>query len=209
MPRTCGVCRHEKRVAIERAILDGQSDEKIARQFGQLSRAGVQRHGTRHLPKARRAAAESSRRAEARTLLERVTKHVDRLERDVDEADSSGGAARATFLATARELTAALGLLGKATGEIQTGTQVQLNVLAGVWQRLGVKDEDELRTLVESGREREAMRANLSHEQMFESGLEVLSMVVIKHPEWGPQVAERLSWLAPHFKAAMIFYSDD
>lgn len=59
MPRLCGVCTHPDRDAINGAILDGASDELIAKKFGNLSRGGVQRHGTRHLPAAMRAAFEA------------------------------------------------------------------------------------------------------------------------------------------------------
>ena len=91
---------------------------------------------------------------------------------------------RPEFLAVSRELTSALGLLGKATGEIQTG--VKINVLNAVYQRLGVKDEAELMSLIESGRKLIRLQENedTSFEEYRDDAVEVLKMLFGEHPEW-------------------------
>lgn len=49
MPRTCTVCSHRDRDALERALLSGQSFRNIAKQFGTSSSA-LFRHRADHLP---------------------------------------------------------------------------------------------------------------------------------------------------------------
>lgn len=49
MPRTCTICGHPQRHPIEKAIVGGTPNRRIATQYG-LSEAAVRRHAAEHLP---------------------------------------------------------------------------------------------------------------------------------------------------------------
>ena len=49
MARTCTICHHENKHAINKAIINGQSYRDIAHRFS-VSRASIQRHAKNHLP---------------------------------------------------------------------------------------------------------------------------------------------------------------
>lgn len=49
MPRTCTVCKHEKRAEIDAALVNSESYRNVSNQYG-LSFASVQRHKAKHLP---------------------------------------------------------------------------------------------------------------------------------------------------------------
>ena len=49
MPRTCTVCAHPERAAIDAALVAGTPNRRIATQHG-LSEAAVRRHAAEHLP---------------------------------------------------------------------------------------------------------------------------------------------------------------
>ena len=51
MGRKCSVCVHTERESIDQAIVEGQSNRAIARQYG-LSKDAVARHAEKHLPAA-------------------------------------------------------------------------------------------------------------------------------------------------------------
>jgi len=51
MPRSCTVCAHDAREAIDRALAGGESVSGVATRYG-LSWDAVKRHGVVHLPKA-------------------------------------------------------------------------------------------------------------------------------------------------------------
>jgi hypothetical protein len=141
---------------------------QVARRYG-LSETALRRHAGAHLPASLAQAAETGQAADSARLLERVRQIVADLE-DMGasakaRSDSDG------FLRTARELLRALELLGRVTGEIHSGTTV--NVLVGVWQSLGVKDESEARALIESARRADVDAATLDEwcrQRMTERG---------------------------------------
>ena len=68
MPRTCTVCNHAKRAAINRDLIAGRSVRDIAGQF-QLSSSAVDRHKRDHLPATILKAKESREIAEGASLL--------------------------------------------------------------------------------------------------------------------------------------------
>ncbi len=68
MPRTCTVCNHAKRPAINRDLVAGRSLRDIATQF-QLSSSAVDRHKREHLPATMIKAKESREVAEGASLL--------------------------------------------------------------------------------------------------------------------------------------------
>lgn len=68
MARTCTVCTHPERATVNAALVAGEPMRAIAGRFT-LSRAALQRHGTRHLPVAVLRAADAAAQTEADALL--------------------------------------------------------------------------------------------------------------------------------------------
>ena len=70
----------------------------------------------------------------------------------------------------------------------------QTNLVAVFVQALGVRDESELKTLVESGRrlERLADPSAVSLEHYRDEAVELLRMVLMEYPEWRGEVLVRL-----------------
>jgi hypothetical protein len=50
MPRTCTVCTHPERAAIDQALIAGEAAQQIAARYCSLSRPAIQRHKAEHLP---------------------------------------------------------------------------------------------------------------------------------------------------------------
>lgn len=160
--RPCKVCQSDHRSAVDAALTAGQTDPAVAAQFG-LHVSSVRRHRQSHVA-ARLAVAVKEREAELRNegrkLLDRVERHVDRLERLADAADRRNeqpeGKVLAEILAVSRELTGVLTLFGKVTGEIQTGTQINVAVNS-LLVRFGVESESEIEAAVKVSQMIESM----------------------------------------------------
>jgi hypothetical protein len=71
MPRTCSICSHEHRDAMEDAFIAGQAKRRIASQHGVTERA-VRYHMREHLPALLALARDAERAARADTLLDRI-----------------------------------------------------------------------------------------------------------------------------------------
>ena len=71
MPRTCSICSHEHRDAMEDAFIAGQAKRRIASQHGVSERA-VRYHMREHLPALLALARDAERAARADTLLDRM-----------------------------------------------------------------------------------------------------------------------------------------
>lgn len=71
MPRTCTVCAHPQRHAIEKALVGGTPNRRIATQHG-LSEAAVRRHADAHLPVALVQAQEAQEVAQALDVLQQL-----------------------------------------------------------------------------------------------------------------------------------------
>jgi hypothetical protein len=145
MPRKCLVCESEELKAIDTALVDNEPIRKIASRFG-FSTAGVQRHRLNHLPKlllkAREAkeivhAASLVDRAKAKdaeeivhasSLMNRVERVMARCEMIAETATKAGDWTPA--ISASRELRGCLELLGKLSGEIQTGAKIGIAVNA-------------------------------------------------------------------------------
>jgi hypothetical protein len=112
--KTCGVCTHKQRGAIDREIVASTPLRAIAGQFG-VSRSALDRHKA-HVPKALAEAKQAVEVAEASTLLQRVESLIARCESIADQAvgDRQWGAA----CSAARELRGCLELLAKVTGQL-------------------------------------------------------------------------------------------
>jgi recombinational DNA repair protein RecR len=71
VPRTCSICSHEHRDAMEDAFIVGQAKRRIASQHGVSERA-VRYHMREHLPALLALARDAERAARADTLLDRM-----------------------------------------------------------------------------------------------------------------------------------------
>lgn len=126
--RTCTVCRHEDREAIDFALLSGQSLRDIARRHG-VSKDAVQRHGQAHVSPALAVVRRDRATRGARTVLERVEELCERAEGILTAAEAD--AKPSLSLQAIRELRGLVELLGKLTGELdERPTTNVLNVIA-------------------------------------------------------------------------------
>jgi hypothetical protein len=71
VPRTCSICSHEHRDAMEDAFIVGQAKRRIASQHGVSERA-VRYHMREHLPALLALARDAERAARADSLLDRM-----------------------------------------------------------------------------------------------------------------------------------------
>jgi len=71
MTRVCSICSHQERHAIERAIVGGTPNRRIATQHN-LSEAAVRRHAAEHLPVALVKAAEAEDTAHALDVVKQL-----------------------------------------------------------------------------------------------------------------------------------------
>lgn len=122
MARPCTVCEHPRREDVDRALVGGRESFRDIAGRTDLTRAALQRHRENHLSASlqRVHEARGAQGAErALSLLERLESMVERMDRFVDQAETGGSSAQ--FLGGMRELRATVELLGKATGELETG----------------------------------------------------------------------------------------
>ena len=71
MPRQCSICAHDERAHIDQALVSGDSNRRIAAQFG-VAESSVRRHKDSHLPQSIVKAAEAAEVLKAESLLDRL-----------------------------------------------------------------------------------------------------------------------------------------
>ncbi len=71
MPRTCTICTHSERTAVDRALVQGAPLRDIAGQHG-LSKSSVERHQAEHLPTLLTKAKDAEELAAADDLLDQL-----------------------------------------------------------------------------------------------------------------------------------------
>jgi hypothetical protein len=120
---SCKVCLHPDRATIDKEIVTGVSLRDIARQYG-MSRGSVDRH-KKHIPKALTKARQAETVAESTSLLSRVERLMDQCEAAYAKAEKAGKWAGAA--AFAREIRGSIELLGRLSGELQSGARVAVN----------------------------------------------------------------------------------
>lgn len=86
MPRTCTVCGHPERAAIDRALVADAPLRGIAGQYG-LGKSAVLRHKAEHLPRLLRDARDAEEAATAAALLKDLRTLYRRAERILDKAE--------------------------------------------------------------------------------------------------------------------------
>ena len=148
MARSCSVCRHPDRDAIDRALIEGQPYRDIAGQYS-VSKSGVERHGRNHLPATLTNAAEAEEVARADDLLSQLRALQGRALGILEKAESSGDYRAA--LSAIREARGCLELLAKLAGELQSGTDLRV-VVAPDWIHLRGQVLESLRPFPEAKR---------------------------------------------------------
>src|SRR5258708_36081450 len=87
MPRTCTICKHRNRDAVERAMLDGESYRHIAARFD-TSTGALQRHRADHLPSSLAKAHAAEEEVRADTLIDEVRSGGARAQHLYDHAEA-------------------------------------------------------------------------------------------------------------------------
>ena len=130
MPRTCTICGHSKRSAIEKAILAGEALRAISGRLS-VSRQSLARHRDDHLS----AAVVKANGAAEVTRGDDLLAKVQDLEADAKRIRGRAEKAKdlRTAIAAIRELTRLVDLLGRLRGELQnTPAVINIQVLAPV-----------------------------------------------------------------------------
>jgi len=125
MPRTCTVCGHAEREAIDRALLAGEAFRNIAERFG-TSPTAVFRHKADHVPAALAQASEAAEVARADGLLDQLAELRADARRIGGKAEGAGDLK--TALAGVRELVRIVELTAKLVGELDERHQVNVLV---------------------------------------------------------------------------------
>ncbi len=123
MPRRCTICEHEKRMAIDTALINNEPLRTIANRFG-VSKSALIRHKKDHMPQALTRAQEAEQVAKADTLLEQVTELRDKALSILVKAEQAGDLR--TALQGVREAKGCLELLARLQGELQERTTVNI-----------------------------------------------------------------------------------
>jgi hypothetical protein len=71
MPRTCTICKHEKREEIDQALVNGESLRNIASRYGTTS-GSLKRHKHSHLPQALKDAKQAEIILSSENILEKM-----------------------------------------------------------------------------------------------------------------------------------------
>jgi hypothetical protein len=125
--KVCGICNHPQRAAVDAALVDGTPLRAIAGQYG-TAKSALDRH-KKHLAPALTKAKQAEEVVEATSLLSRVERIMSRVELIAEQATKSKKWLPA--VAASRELRSCLELLGRLSGEIQSGTRIGIGINAG------------------------------------------------------------------------------
>src|SRR5438105_2357941 len=114
MARTCTVCTHPDRPAIDQALVNGKGVRETSALF-RVSEDAIGRHKEGHIPATLARAAEAEEVARADDLLEQLRVLQRRAARILDTAEQAGDLRSA--LGAIRETRACVELLAKLLGE--------------------------------------------------------------------------------------------
>ena len=129
MPRTCSICGHEHRDAMEDAFIAGQAKRRIASQHGVTERA-VRYHMREHLPALLALARDAERAARADSLLDRLEALQSQTLAILDASED-----QRTALAAIAQARRNLELVGEITKELDRTASINLE-LTVQWQEL-------------------------------------------------------------------------
>ena len=129
MPRTCTVCSHPEREAINKALVDGTPYRTIAQRFA-ASPDAVLRHKTEHLPAIIVKSKEAQEAALADDLFAQLNKLLNKAISILLKAEGAGDLR--TALLGIRESRACIELLAEMEGELNRNPVVNI-LLAPEW----------------------------------------------------------------------------
>ena len=129
MPRTCSICSHEHRDAMEDAFIAGQAKRRIASQHGVTERA-VRYHMREHLPALLALARDAERAARADSLLDRMEALQSQTLAILDAPED-----QRTALAAIAQARRNLELIGEVTRELDRAGTINLE-LTVEWQEV-------------------------------------------------------------------------
>jgi hypothetical protein len=132
VPRSCTICEHPDREAIDEALVGGASNRSVASLYD-VSEAAARRHKANHLPAKLVMAQAAEEVAQADTLLGQVRDLQQRALDILDQAEEAGELR--TALGAIREARGNLELLAKLLGELDERPVVNLN-LSPEWLEL-------------------------------------------------------------------------
>ncbi len=132
MPRSCTVCEHPDRAAIDKALVGGASNRSVASLYD-VSEAAARRHKGKHLPAKLVMAEKAAEAAQADDLLAQVRDLQGRAYGILDKAEGAGDLR--TALGAIREARGNLELLAKLLGELDERPQINLTI-APEWVEL-------------------------------------------------------------------------
>jgi hypothetical protein len=129
VPRTCSICSHEHRDAMEDAFIAGQAKRRIASQHGVTERA-VRYHMREHLPALLALARDAERAARADSLLDRMEALQSQTLAILDAPED-----QRTALAAIAQARRNLELIGEVTKELDRAGTINLE-LTVEWQEV-------------------------------------------------------------------------
>src|SRR5215216_3962577 len=132
MPRSCTICRHADRDAIEDAFVAGTPKRRIASRYGVTERA-VRHHLREHLPALLALARDAERAARADSLLDRIEALQSRLLAILEATEETHD--HRVALSAIREARANLELIGEVTRELDRAGTINLE-LTVEWQEV-------------------------------------------------------------------------
>ena len=125
MPRSCTVCEHPEKDAIDQALVGSASNRSVASIYD-VSEAAVRRHKANHLPAKLVMAEQAAEVVEADSLLRQVGDLQRRALAILDKAEEAGELRAA--LSAIREARGNLELLAKLLGELDERPVLNLNI---------------------------------------------------------------------------------
>lgn len=132
MPRTCTICTHAERAAIDAALIANEPYRHIAARFA-TSTGALQRHKDDHLPATLARAEAATETARGDSLLAQVQALKGKAISLLLKAEAAGD--YRTALSGIREARACLELLAEMEGELNRAPQVNI-ILSPEWTRL-------------------------------------------------------------------------
>jgi len=126
MPRTCTVCTHPERAAIDDALVSGRDPLRTIADQWSVSKTALIRHKADHLPAHLATAHEAAQVVRADSLLAQVRALQAKTLIILQKAEGTGDLRTATAaIGQARQN---LDLLGRLAGELRTGEGTTVNV---------------------------------------------------------------------------------
>jgi hypothetical protein len=132
MPRSCTICEHPEREAIDQALVGDASNRSVASLYD-VSEAAVRRHKGNHLPAKLVMAQAAEEVAQADTLLEQVRNLQSRTLAILEAAEETKQ--HRTALGAIREARSNLELLAKLLGELDERPTVNI-LVSSEWLEL-------------------------------------------------------------------------